>query len=172
MDPFLLITRCRPALAGRRRAAGFTLVELLVTLVIAGVVLTIAVPATTAFLAEQSAAGVADELAGTFRFARTEAIKRSQAVTVCASDDGETCGNDWKAGWVVTVGGTVVRAQNALSSLDSASADEDEVTFASNGLATAGSGTFTFVPVGGDTSKQRNVVLSVQGKVEISKGAL
>jgi type IV fimbrial biogenesis protein FimT len=161
-----------PPLPGplRRGAGGFTLVELLVTFAIAAILVALAAPAMTSFLAEQAAAGNADELAATFRLARTEAMKRSAGVTVCASSDGAECGSDWAAGWIVTAGGNVLRVQNGLAGMDSVDADEDTVTFSSNGLVSGGSGNFTFVPTGGDTALQRVVTLNVQGKVTVTKG--
>lgn len=147
------------------------MVELLVTFAIAAILVALAAPAMTSFLAEQAAAGNADELAAAFRFARSEAIKRSASVTVCASSDGQTCGNDWAAGWIVTAGGTVLRVQNGLAAMSSLTADVDTVTFASNGLVSENGGnSFTFVPTGGDTNLQRVVQLDVQGKVRVTKG--
>ncbi len=151
------------------------MIELLMTFAIAAILVALAVPAMTSFLAEQAAAGNADELAGTFRFARSEAIKRSASIIVCASSDGQDCGKDWKAGWIVTTAsGTVLRVQNGLAAMSSLTADVDTVTFVSNGLANGlvkGRGSFTFVPTGGDTSLQRVVQLDVQGKVQVTKGA-
>lgn len=166
--PRLTVFGCKP----RRRPAGFTLVELLVTLAIAAILVTLAAPAMTSFLAEQAAAGNADELAATFRFARSEAIKRSASVTVCASTDGAACDQDgdWAAGWIVSVGGTVLRVQNALPKMSSLDTEETSVTFASNGLVTGGDGSYTFVPTGGDKALQRVVQLDVQGKVRVTKG--
>lgn len=152
---------------------GFTLVELLVTIAIAAILMAVAAPAMTSFLAEQAAAGNADELAATFRFARSEAIKRSASITVCASSDGQACGQDWKAGWIVTTGSTVLRVQNGLAAMSSLTADVDTAAFTSTGLVnglTDGRSSFTFVPTGGDTSLQRIVQLDVQGKVKVTKG--
>jgi type IV fimbrial biogenesis protein FimT len=166
MDRFPHPSTTRP-----RRPSGFTLVEMLVTFAIAAVLVALAAPAMTSFLAEQAAAGNADELASDFRFARSEAVKRSASVTVCASSDGSTCGEDWTAGWIISAGDNLLKVQNSLRSMDRLDADADSVTFASNGLVTDGGGsTFTFVPTGGDTNLQRVVQLDVQGKVQVTKG--
>lgn len=155
-----------------RRLPGFTLVEMLVTLAIAGILVALAAPAMSSFLAEQAAAGNADELAAAFRFARSEAVKRSASVTVCASSDGSSCGDDWSAGWIVSAGDNLLKVQNGLRAMDRVDTEADTVTFASNGLVTEGGGsTFTFVPTGGDTNLQRVVQLDVQGKVQVTKGS-
>ncbi|WP_374672953.1 GspH/FimT family pseudopilin [Ideonella sp.] len=161
-----------PSTTRRRRPSGFTLVEMLVTFAIAAVLVALAAPAMTSFLAEQAAAGNADELASDLRFARSEAVKRSASITVCASSDGSTCGEDWAAGWIISAGDNLLKVQNGLRAMDHVDADADSVTFAPNGLVSDGGGSgFTFVPTGGDTNLQRVVQLDVQGKVQVTKGS-
>lgn len=98
---------------------------------------------------------------------------------MCASADPAAdtpqCGEDdkWLTGWVITVppDSTVLRVQNALRAMDGgSSADATTLTFAANGLVTAGAGEYTFVPVGGDTSKQRVVRVLSTGRVRVCKG--
>jgi type IV fimbrial biogenesis protein FimT len=161
-----------PSIRRRDRPAGFTLVELVITVAIVSILLAIAAPAMTSFLAEQAAAGNADEFAAAVRFSRTEAIKRGRAVTMCASSDPaadapECDADDWGSGWAISDGTTVLRVQNALRSMDSATGDETSLTFLQNGLITPGAGAYVFVPVGGDTSKQRTVNVSSTGKVTV-----
>lgn len=162
----------------RSPLAGFTLVELLITIAIAAILLAIGAPALTSFLADQAAAGNADEFAAAVRYARTEAMKRGRDVTMCASTDpaadAPACdANDWMTGWAITVppNSTVLRVQNALRAMDARSAaDATTLTFAPNGLVTAGSGTYTFVPIGGDLGKQRVVQVASTGRVRVCKG--
>ncbi|HEX5686457.1 MAG TPA: GspH/FimT family pseudopilin [Ideonella sp.] len=163
----------------RGAQAGFTLVELLITIAIAAILLAIAAPSLTSFLADQAAAGNADEFAAAVRYSRTEAIKRGRVVTMCASADpgadAPECDEDgsWVTGWVITVppNSTVLRVQNALRAMDGTStADATSLTFAANGLATVGAGKYTFVPVGGDVTKQRVVRVLSTGRVRVCKG--
>lgn len=162
----------RPSILGRHRPAGFTLVELVVTIAIVSILLAVAAPAMTGFLADQAVAGNADEFAAAVRFSRTEAIKRGRAVTMCAStnpaaDAPECDADDWGTGWAISDGTNVLRVQNALRSMDSATGDATTLTFLQNGLITPGAGAYVFVPVGGDTSKQRTVNVSTTGKVTV-----
>lgn len=159
----------------RSAQTGFTLVELLITIAIAAVLMAIGVPSLTSFLADQAAAGNADEFAAAVRYSRTEAMKRGRAVTMCASTDpaanAPACNAaDWMTGWAITVPGTVLRVQNALRAMDSTTAAATTLTFAANGLVTGGPGTYTFVPVGGDRSKQRVVRVESTGRVRVCKG--
>ena len=57
-------------------------------------------------VARQSAFASANDLLASVQLARSEAIKRNVAVTLCASADGTTCagGGGWEQGWVVREG--------------------------------------------------------------------
>jgi type IV fimbrial biogenesis protein FimT len=55
---------------------GLTLVELMVTLAVAAILATVAVPSMQSFLAARSSAGGADQLMQAIRLARSESLKR------------------------------------------------------------------------------------------------
>ena len=92
---------------------GFTIVEILLVIVIMGVLLTIAAPSFVSFTANQKVNTASFELYAAMMFARSEAIKRRQDVTVAPVS------GDWKNGWTVVtnVGGvdTALRTQDPLS---------------------------------------------------------
>lgn len=88
---------------------GMTLVELLVTLAIAAILLSLAAPSMASFIQSTRLRGAANELASTLMYARSEAIKRGQSVTVCKSDNpnavNPSCSTSatWQQGWLVFV---------------------------------------------------------------------
>ena len=65
-----------------RRAGGFTLIELMVVLVIAGLLLTVLPPLFSAALPGVQLKGASREVASALRFARDHAITRQQESTV------------------------------------------------------------------------------------------
>lgn len=66
--------------------AGVTLMELLVTLSIAVIVMTVAVPGFSNLIAETRRVTAVNELVGALNMARSEAIKRGVRVTLCKTD--------------------------------------------------------------------------------------
>ncbi len=94
---------CVPASSRLRLARGLTLIELAVTLVIAVLVSTFAIPTWRHWIAKQQLANRAQTLATALERARTEAIRRGVRVNLCKSADATTCADegDWSRGWII-----------------------------------------------------------------------
>lgn len=89
-----------------RKQAGFSLIELMVTLVVLGVVMSAALPSFKSQMSRSDADALNDDLQSALQLARTEAIKRSGYVSLCASKDGASCSGDtngWTDGFIVVV---------------------------------------------------------------------
>lgn len=74
---------------GRAATRGFTLIEMMVTVAVAGVVMTAAVPSVGGWIDQQRLKGTAGELVADLQHARTEALLRNEPVRV--SFVGSTC---------------------------------------------------------------------------------
>jgi type IV fimbrial biogenesis protein FimT len=86
----------------KKSHSGFTLVELLLTLTVASIIMTLAVPAFTETMRRNRLTTQANELITALNVARSEAIKRRSNVSVCVSSDQATCtGGNWQNGWIV-----------------------------------------------------------------------
>jgi type IV fimbrial biogenesis protein FimT len=82
---------------------GFTLIEVMVTLAVGIIILAIGVPSFLNMMSSNQAAGYSNDLVGALRLARSEAVKRSSTVTICAgNDDLSGCSaGTWNNGWIV-----------------------------------------------------------------------
>ncbi|WP_026287658.1 GspH/FimT family pseudopilin [Thioalkalivibrio sp. ALJ24] len=81
------------------RTSGFTLVELMVTIAVLAIVLTLAVPGFQALVQNNRATTLANELTTAINLARSEAVRRGEVVTVCADSS-----DNWEEGWRVELG--------------------------------------------------------------------
>lgn len=100
----------------RVRAAGFTLIELMVALAVAAILLTVAVPSFSDSLLSARLGSYAGALTDAVQKARGEAIKRNAVLSVCASANGSDCAGSgsWEQGWIVLAGTTVLESRPAL----------------------------------------------------------
>lgn len=88
-----------------KKRHGFTLVEMMVTIAILGILLAIAIPSYQRFVLDTRMTTQANEFLTMLHFTRSEAVKRNTRVTICKSSDGATCTmtGDWRQGWIVFV---------------------------------------------------------------------
>lgn len=86
-----------------RRLAGFTLIELMVTLTVLAVVAMIAAPSFQQAALSSRLTSYANAFSASLKLARSEAIKRNATVTMCRSADGTSCAGtgSWEQGWIV-----------------------------------------------------------------------
>jgi type IV fimbrial biogenesis protein FimT len=87
-----------------RIAAGFSLLELMFVITVAGIILGLAVPNMMQFAHNNRLSGAANDMLAAIHIARTEAIKRRIPTAVCFSKnptaDTPTCDGTGREGWV------------------------------------------------------------------------
>ena len=150
-DPANRAHRRSSGCGGRRSICGFTAIELIMVVLIAALLLTLAAPEFITVTRNNRLTNQIAQVSYALNLARSEAVKRAIPVTMCKSSTGtdcETSGVNWESGWIVfsdndgdqTVdagdGDTIVQLTQALltgftlrGSTDLANA----VTFTSNG---------------------------------------
>lgn len=82
---------------------GFSLLELLLTVLAASLILTLGVPSLAATLAKNRQTAEINALFHALYLARKESLRRRQVVSLCPSTDGRNCrpGRDWSSGWIL-----------------------------------------------------------------------
>jgi type IV fimbrial biogenesis protein FimT len=131
---------------------GFTLTELVVVMAIVGILLGIGVPSFKYVTTANRVSSEVNALLGDMQYARSEAVREGQTVTVCTSTDGANCtgggGNTWQGGWIVfsdangdkavqSATEPVLRVKNTFSGQDTFTSTVNAVTFNREGFAVA-----------------------------------
>jgi type IV fimbrial biogenesis protein FimT len=131
------------------RSAGFTLIELITVSTIVAILLAIGVPSFRYVTQANRSTSEINGLLGDLQFARAEAIREGQTVTVCPSTNQTSCsgGPSWQGGWIVfsdspvigTVDGNdaILKVQRGFTGLDTLQPDNGitAVTFSREGFA-------------------------------------
>jgi len=125
-------------------ARGFTLIELMVTIGVAGMLTAMAVPAFNNFMLNDRDIGQINSLVASFNYARSEAIKLNHGgIQVCPTVDGTHCsGTLWANGWIVvdTLGDPPLQYVPAFGGSNTSTpigTSPTGVTFSSTGLVSA-----------------------------------
>jgi len=164
---------------------GFTLVELMITVAIVGIVAALGIPSFQEMLRQNRASSLANELAASLNLARSEAIKQGARVSVCKSanitDASPTCSTtaNWQNGWLIFVD------KGTSGSFDDSSDTRLKVGQPSNSNAVISAGsTFTnyvsYLPSGSSPSNgtldicvddvKRSIIIITTGRIRFSKG--
>jgi type IV fimbrial biogenesis protein FimT len=160
--------------------AGFTLVELMVTLSIAAILITLAVPSFTRQLREWQRDSATKAFTAHVQLARSEAIKTSRRVVMCSSN-GTTCANsnDWSTGWLIFMDLdannsldsdepilSVRQAPSGLSQMQT-SGNVQRMVFMPNGLTASNPTTMSIIPSGPSDLKQNQVTVNRIGRTYV-----
>lgn len=89
----------------RNTRSGYTLVEMMVTLVVLALLVTTGLPAMNRFLAGIELRAAHERLFRHLSAARLTAVTEGRRTALCPSSDGQSCsgGSDWTAGWITFV---------------------------------------------------------------------
>jgi len=86
------------------REKGYTLIELLTTLGVATVLISVALPGMQNFRMNSRQSGQINELVSAMHLARNTAITTNSRVTFCASSNGQACASvSWNEGWIAFI---------------------------------------------------------------------
>jgi type IV fimbrial biogenesis protein FimT len=122
-----------------RKARGITLIELMVTLAIAALLMSLAAPSFKRLLQSNNMSSGVNTFMGDVRYARSEAVRLGGRIVMCRSDDPEAAApvcaaagatsTGWASGWIIfqdkngddvwDAGDRTLRVQAPLTSIDS-----------------------------------------------------
>lgn len=178
----------------KRASKGFTLLELMVVLAIAGVLMAVGIPAMGDFIRNSRITSAANDVMAALHFTRSESIKRRQPVTLCTSASAVTDANPACAasavltGWIVFVdlnqsgqrdaGELVLLQHEPMDAQITArsSVNPFQVTYLLNGFALNPNAAQLVlcdergnVPSSGELSAARGILVSVTGRAGVTR---
>lgn len=165
-----------------KKMKGFTIIELLSALAISGVTLTVGVSSMQRLVVEQRVSAYTGNLLQSVHSARQQAILKSKTVTVCASEDGRDCSEDWSAGHLIFIDQNGNRARDDEDQVINhvyGSHGSDPVTWRSfkvaktlqflpTGITNHQNGTFTVCGIG-KQEYARAVIITKMGRPRLSQ---
>ena len=169
-----------------RMPHGFTLIELMVSLTVLGVLAAIALPSFSEAFLSNRLASFSNSFVASAHLARSEAIKRNASVKMCRSSNGTSCATSggWQQGWIIfsdngaggnTANDTVdsdetrIFYQQALSTDYSFAGDTYSIAFQPTGLVAAAANLTLCRQTPSPGSQDRAIVVGTTGRTSVTK---
>ena len=149
----------------RSRASGFTAIELMTAVAVLAIVTALAIPSLTNLILDTGLKTAAIDVYNTMVYARSEAIKRNATVDIIPT------GGNWKNGWTVQVGATVLKTVGPSTTRMDDITTPGTISYGSTGrLTTPGTVTYVINVSSNPQVMPRRVIVDTGGRPSIRHG--
>ncbi|KGK42837.1 hypothetical protein LH51_04215 [Nitrincola sp. A-D6] len=156
----------------KHKSSGVTLIELLVAIAVLAILLSLGVPSFNNLIQNSRSTALANEIVTAFNLARSEAVRRAQDITVCASTDEASCNGVWDGtnGWIVIpsqAGATPLRVWDAppASAVIVQAGAAGSITFDALGELSSGATTLSTRFTGCTGVQARSIDINASGRI-------
>lgn len=152
------------------KQSGFTLVEIMVTIAVLSIIITVALPSLGTFLTQMRVDNKIVEVQRLLLTTRNAAINSGQNATLCPLNAaGDTCeGSNWAGRIGILSSDGLIKEREAIQTGDKLLFDFDSVTYTPSGqLSNANIGLFRYCPQNDDYFS-RGVDLSLAGRAYLT----
>lgn len=162
----------------RKKYAGFTIIELLVTLALFSIIATVVTPSIGNFYKRARVASIVNNHVAALQLARHTAVSENVFVVVCPTRDMQNCDDDWSLNKIVFVDedgdGTLDGNEEIIASIDPVKdyrviSTRDVLRFAPFNTAQNSTASISVCPEEESTIFSRAIVLSNVGRVRLEK---
>lgn len=165
------------SLKNKKRQFGVTLVEMMITLAIAAILLTLVAPNVQSILTRNKITAELNEMSGLLRFARFTAIDQQINTIACPTTNFTACSNDWNSAKMVFIDANgnnakdaaepILASSQAISSTNSVTSTANSIQFLDSGVTVAAS-TILLCPNTKDAEFARALFVTLQGRTRVS----
>ncbi len=150
---------------------GFSLLELLFTLSIVAIILTLTIPSQKIFLSQSQSEVMSSQLLRAINLTRSEAMQRGESTVLCSSMDKKICSSTWQNDYVIFSHDKKVlysfhKIKEGILHWRAFPRNIEYVEFLPSGLSHAENGTFWYCP-----KKAKNpvwaIVMNQSGRIRI-----
>jgi len=154
---------------------GFTLLEVLITILIISILIAITVPVSKDLINKSKASTQIYSLSSMLYYARSEAIKRRETVIACPSKNQKQCSSNWEDGQLVYIAASNSQTPKTILRVFQEKRPQGKLTFSSStiqfsptGKVARGNGTFVYCPEYNNNEYARSLILSKTGRIRTS----